>query len=650
MIKQMKIKDAQDMTSVAAMAQRIRELEATLERQQGHINHIEQTMRLGLWEYDVHTEALTWSPQMYTLYGVPSNFEVTKEAAISFYPEAAHRVIQESFRQAIDDHISWDFELPLITAQGKELWVRSAGKPLLAGDQCVGVYGTLQDITVERSLRLSVHEREERYRVISDMMADYAYSLKVAADRSLEQEWIIGAFERITGYTSNETMAQGGWATLVHPEDIGRVLKVLEYMISHHEQRNYVTQYRIVRKDGRVRFMESVNRPEYDPRTDELVRIYGAARDITDHVRMVEALQHNEELYRIVVQSQSELICQFDNAGNLSFANDAFCRFYGETADVLSGRSFTTLFNVTVTKQFKWAQQAVVNNRIPHSVTSFLTGPDGAGATIEWRFSPLYNALHEVSEVLVVGHNITDRLEAEQKARELEIEQARVKILAEFITHATHEFRTPLTTIGSSAYLMMRAKSTEKRQQRHDMIIEQIDRITNLVDMLARLAALDTLAEVKHEAVDLRVISNQIIDYMQPQIQQKGLRVTVDLPDEIAVVAGSSELIAEAMGHLLNNAMRYNKQGGSIIIRAEQRDDSCQLLLTDTGVGMDAYGNVHLFERFYRGDVAHTTPGLGLGASIAARIVELHGGQIRVRSTLNVGTTVTITLPISQNP
>jgi len=419
----------------------------------------------------------------------------------------------------------------------------------------------------------------------------------------------------------------------------------LMQMLNRAAHRNYVTAYRIIRKDGLVRHIEAINRPQYDPKTGHLTHIYGAARDVTKQVQTVDALRQNEELYRVVVQNQAELICQFDvDKMDLNFINDAFCRFYGETADVLVDRPLNTLFDHDVIIHFEIMRDKLVNSKSNIRFLGQLPNPAGDLATIEWTFIPIYDKAHEVSEILAVGHDITDRLRAEEKSRQLELEQARMKILADFIKHAAHEFRTPLTTIGSSAYLLMRTNDPERAQKRHDTITEQISRITRLVDMLVRLAALDTSGNIHMQEVDLSLIIRQILDHMKPQIQEKGLQVSFDVPLQGITVWGDPQLLAEAFSHLIDNAIRFNKDGGSLILRGGYVNAKYRIYVVDTGQGMDPRSVKHLFQRFYRADEAHTTPGLGLGASIAARIIELHDGHLHVRSTPNVGTTVSVSL------
>lgn len=127
----------------------------------------------------------------------------------------------------------------------------------------------------EEALRLS----EERYHTISEMISDYAYAFRVEADGSLVREWLAGGFEQITGFTPEESQARGGWRALIYPSDLPIARRRYETLLSGEAD---VSEFRIVRKDGRIRWLRDHARPIWDERLGRVVRIYGAAEDITE--------------------------------------------------------------------------------------------------------------------------------------------------------------------------------------------------------------------------------------------------------------------------------------------------------------------------------------------------------------------------------
>ncbi len=157
----------------------------------------------------------------------------------------------------------------------------------------------IEDVTERQQAVDSLNHSEERYRAISEMMADYAYAFGVMEDGSLKREWVAGGLERITGFTPEETEARGGWQALIYPPDMPIALRRAERLMSGRQD---TSEFRIVRKDGGVRWLRDHALPVWDEDRKRVVRIYGAAQDIT------EQKQHERELeaQALVVQILQE--------------------------------------------------------------------------------------------------------------------------------------------------------------------------------------------------------------------------------------------------------------------------------------------------------------------------------------------------------
>ena len=144
------------------------------------------------------------------------------------------------------------------------------------------------------------HSNEERYRLIASVMSDYAFSIRYASDGTITDQWISGAFEIITGYTVEEYIARGGWTTIVHPED--REMDAHD-MAQLHANKKVVTEIRLVRKDGDIRWVRSYGHPFWDEQLNELAGIYGAVQDITASKQVENDLLQREAILEIVADA-----------------------------------------------------------------------------------------------------------------------------------------------------------------------------------------------------------------------------------------------------------------------------------------------------------------------------------------------------------
>lgn len=247
---------------------------------------------------------------------------------------------------------------------------------------------------------------------------------------------------------------------------------------------------------------------------------------------------------------------------------------------------------------------------------------------------------------LLMLQEMPEQFISEERQHTLENERSR--ILLKFIQDVSHEFKTPITSIKIDLYLMARNKDPERMQQRMANIERQADLIVQLVDDLQAMAKLDS--EQAFSAVSTQLDVNDVVRtaYRIAQSKSPGddtavisLKMTTGLPR----VLGDYDEITRAIAEVIHNAIRFTPQDGSIIVQTAHREDSVSVLIQDTGIGMSPQTLQRAFQRFHRGDEAHTTPGFGLGLPMAQKIIQKHGGSIHIDSQPNEGTMVRITLP-----
>jgi PAS domain S-box-containing protein len=251
-------------------------------------------------------------------------------------------------------------------------------------------------------------------------------------------------------------------------------------------------------------------------------------------------------------------------------------------------------------------------------------------------------------EVLTIVRDITERKRAAQREFELALQHERVRLLQQFVESASHEFRTPLSIIRTSTYLMTRTDDEDKRRQRMTAIETQVNRMTQLVDMLLLMTRLESGTVNPYVSLRLSLIVNVVCDKLarqyeySPTLRREGL---INLPP----VLGDPDDLSEALTQILDNAYRFTPADGLIRVVTGVTGNHVWIAIHDTGPGIPEDHLPHLFETFWRHDEAHSTPGLGLGLPIAQKIVQMHGGCIEVESQVGCGSVFRILLPIASS-
>jgi signal transduction histidine kinase len=173
--------------------------------------------------------------------------------------------------------------------------------------------------------------------------------------------------------------------------------------------------------------------------------------------------------------------------------------------------------------------------------------------------------------------------------------------------------------------------STEETFAEIETAVADVDRVIGIFNALLRLAEIDTGARRSgFVQVDLAKVASEAAEFYQPVAELKGVTLTFESSGELAV-AGDPLLLAQAIGNLIDNALKYAQEKGTIAVRAIQRSDGAiEVAVSDDGPGIPDDEKPKVTERFYRGDASRGTPGVGLGLSLVAAVAKLHGGVLEL--------------------
>jgi signal transduction histidine kinase len=218
----------------------------------------------------------------------------------------------------------------------------------------------------------------------------------------------------------------------------------------------------------------------------------------------------------------------------------------------------------------------------------------------------------------------------------------------EFISNVSHEIQSPLTSIRGFAQALKGNHLTEVERMHYlDIIETESTRLSRLADDLLKLASLES-EQVKFDPQPYR-LDKQIVSLIltcEPQWSEKKIEIEADLKE--VTLTGDEDLLSQVWLNLLHNSIKFTPQGGSIRVALRQVGDRAQFTISDTGIGITAEDQMHIFERFYKADKSRTPTkeGNGLGLSIVKKIIDLHQGTIDLESQPGMGTTFTISLPL----
>jgi len=262
---------------------------------------------------------------------------------------------------------------------------------------------------------------------------------------------------------------------------------------------------------------------------------------------------------------------------------------------------------------------------------------DGSERAFRLRTTPMRDNGHRLLGAVTILEDITH-------LREID------RLKSEFIATASHELRTPLTSVQMGVHLLLEGALGELTDNQNEVLqacrqdCERLDKLMRDLLDLSKIEAGES--QPQFTPISARDLLCTAVKELRPQVEAKGLKLTVEAPVELPLVSVDRLQIDRVLSNLVINALRYTKEG-EIKITAEQRENYVAVSVSDTGSGIPVEYLPHIFDKFVQVPDA-PTGGAGLGLAISKSIVEAHGGQISVQSQIGIGTTFAFTLPLAR--
>ena len=336
----------------------------------------------------------------------------------------------------------------------------------------------------------------------------------------------------------------------------------------------------------------------------------------------ISELRRKAEEFEQITSSMNEGLVLLDNKGDVISINKTARELFGvEKHAQVDGNQFVTIDRTT---------------RMSHAINQALEGKhsefreEREGKVYQFGISPMESEGKTMGAVILC-FDVTESAYAERNRQE-------------FTANVSHELKTPLQSIIGSAELLENGLVRPEDTPRFvGMIKNEASRMVSLINDIIRLSQLDENSEAARESVDLYEVAGEVMEVLDDAAKKK--KVEFHLNGENCVVEGVRRYLYEIIYNLCDNAIRYNVEGGMVIIGLKSYLGKTVLTVKDTGIGIPVEHQSRIFERFYRVDKSHSkeTGGTGLGLSIVKHAVAYHGGTIKLDSKVGKGTKITIT-------
>ncbi|AFZ16889.1 GAF sensor signal transduction histidine kinase [Allocoleopsis franciscana PCC 7113] len=515
-----------------------------------------------------------------------------------------------------------------------------------------------RDVTEQKQAEAALRESEERFRSLVDHIPGVVYRRAYDADWTID--FISDFMEEMIGYPAADFLHNQvrTFTSVIAPEDRTRVERVVAECIAL--RKPYVIEYRLVGKDGSIRWVYEKGQGVFAA-DGSLLCLDGVLFDITDYRKTQEDLRLREEQFRQLTENIHEVFfLTLPDLSQILYISPAYEDLWGRTTQSLYEQPQSWLDSVHPEDRDR-----VVAALTPHlqQVQDFdeeyrIVRPDGS---VRWIWVRACHILHKVdspARIAGIAEDVTER-----KLAEVEILNALAKekelgdLKSRFISITSHEFRTPLATIMSTAELLEYYEWTQEDK------VEQLHLIQDAVKHMLQLLE-DSLFIGTAEAGQVRFNPEPLVlnEFCQDLVteMQRGMSLNPTpsgIPHTLTLVCRGhrflacmdKKLLRQLLSNLLCNAIKYSPAGGQVHFELTCQDDKAIFQIQDQGIGIPKEEQSRLFEFFYRAKNVGAIAGTGLGLAIVKTCVDLHRGEIAVESEVGIGTRFTVSLPLKNH-
>ncbi len=633
--------------------------EEALRRSEEKLNYAQKIARMGSWEYDARTGSTNWSKNYYNLLGIDP---LTAPLSFAEFKKMIHTDDADLFEMNLalmyESKNLKTFTFRLLMKSGSVKWIQANMVPVYEVDRLVSISGVSIDITDKKEAEEEIRNQRERLKAIMEAMPDLIF---VISSSGVISEYYTSSYNKLVIP-----------AELIIGSDVRNIFdeKVSELQIQKISECLKTKSLTTFEYSATIRDVPNLFEARMVPIGESDVLAF--VTDITDR----KYAENQVRRLTLAMERSPVAIITTDLAGNIDYVSPAFTTIYGYTRGEILGKSTRMLKSgLTDPGLYKNLWDTVSAGKIFETewINKRKNGETFWEAT---AVSPIRDDSGEITGYLSIKQDICRRKKAEQEVADLntnleikitertkELARARVEAeeanmaKSEFLSRISHELRTPLHSILGFAQLLDMGTLTPGQKKQVSKIKHSGTDLLELIDQVLKITRIDTgEVTLSPESIEVFPLITESINSVTPQANAKKITIEQQDADEnirTLVITSDRKNLRQILQHLLTNAIRYNKEEGSVILKSaifaadENAGPRLRISITDTGIGISEKDLPKLFTPFERlGADKRDSDGIGLGLSVVKKLIALMDGQIGVESKLGEGSTFWFQLPL----
>lgn len=596
----------------------------------------QEVARIGGWKVNLLENTIYWSTVTREIHEVPEDFEPDLKTGIDFYKEGYSRdTITRVVKEAIASGTPWDEELQIVTAKGREVWVRAKGETEMVNGRCVRIIGTFQDIDQRKRAELEYKMASERLAIATGTAGIGIWEFDPIGN---DLFWDSNMY---TLYGIDATQFNGvydAWESCVHPEDKDRTASEVAEAIWGNG--DFDTVFRIIWGNGEIRWIKASATVIRDE-SGQPVKMIGVNEDITElRNTRLQLIQSEESLNGAFEYSRIGMaLVGLD--GKFKKVNRSLCQSLGYTEEQLLRTDFQSITHPEdLKKDLSLLNEVLRGERETYQIEKRYFHKDGSLVFIFLTVTAVKNIDGQLSHFISQIVDMTSRMEAENKLKSLyDLTAKQNESLLNFAHIVSHNLRSHATNLSMITDFLLTDKIGDaEREKALGMLGKAAAGLNETIEHLNEVVLVKATMNNKLRTLNLSDLLKKVLFDLEAIIRENHTRIEVGLPDNLKV-SGVAAYVESILLNMITNAIKYRHpdRENRIRIQAKEQGEFVEICFSDNGQGIDLERHGAKLFGMYKTFHKHKDA-KGIGLFITKNQLESMGGSIRVESQVGKGT------------
>jgi PAS domain S-box-containing protein len=615
-----------------------KKVEELLLENEKRLTEAQRMALVGNWELDLVTNKLTWSDEIYKIFEIDKKrFGASYEAFLNAIHPEDRSMVDAVYTKSVESRKPYKVSHRLLMSDGRIKYVDEQSETFYGRDgKPIHSAGTVQDVTERRKTELAMEKEQVLSKTIIDSIPGTFYMLD---EKGFYVRWNSYQRDEIVGKPDDQVSTVNAIDT-IHPDDRALIGSRIANVLMKGGSKTVMGRV-LMRGGPSYKWLLMTGRRMI---IDNKPFLLGIGIDITERKEMEEKILELKDQGEAILHSIGDAVFACNKDGKILVFNKVAEEMTGvKTADAI-GKHYREIISFVRESDGKPSDEFIVEAIEKNKITKManhvqLVSKDGKKIPVADSAAPITNTSGQIIGCVVVFHDV---------AREREIDKAKT----EFVSLASHQLRTPLTTLRWSSEMLSSGqdgKLNAKQQHLTDHIQFASKRMVALVNALLNVSRLELgTFKVEPNTIDVKEVVAASIKEFTSQIAKKKIIFQEKYDKNIPLIYTDPKLLNIVLDNILSNAIKYTPSGGCVELRVARDNNDILITVKDTGIGIPTLDKSKIFTKLFRSDNAKIIDpdGTGLGLYIVKEIIDHVGGTVWYESKEGEGTVFYLKLPI----